>query len=98
MEKEQAELVARTIKNKRQYGSGFLSNRKNIKIRLFKRDGRKCSWCGRNMRFRAASIDHIKALSDGGERGGATRLNNLQLLHIKCNTIKANNNIYEKKS
>lgn len=58
---------------------------------LVARDGSNCSWCGHDIDLAleypdpmSRSIDHVHPLS----RGGAHTMDNTQLLHLECNTIK----------
>lgn len=57
-------------------------NKKDVVIRLVRRDGCRCAHCGRRDNL---TIDHIKALS----LGGTNNIRNLQLLCSECNNQKA---------
>jgi 5-methylcytosine-specific restriction endonuclease McrA len=51
---------------------------------VYKRDRGVCSLCGRKVRKKDISIDHIVPLS----QGGAHCLTNVTLVHLQCNTRK----------
>ena len=57
---------------------------------LLNRDGYECDWCGRTLHNpydgKETHIDHIIPVSEGRD----DRLENLQLLHMKCNHEKFN--------
>lgn len=71
-------------RQKRVYGSGFLSSRKHIKARLMERDGCMCNACQKLMPLIELTIDHIIQRS----RGGSNNMWNLQLLCVPCHKIK----------
>lgn len=75
---------ARDRKKKMLYGSGYLSNTKDIKRRLIKRDGCICKRCHCKFPPDKLSIDHIIQRS----RGGSNSDHNLQLLCIPCHREK----------
>lgn len=55
------------------------------KVSLWDRS-RTCAGCGKEIeKFQEASLDHIIPRS----KGGRTRLCNLQLMHMRCNSKKA---------
>jgi 5-methylcytosine-specific restriction endonuclease McrA len=51
---------------------------------VYKRDRGICSICGRKVRKKDMSMDHIIALAQGGEHS----LTNVTLVHLQCNTRK----------
>jgi hypothetical protein len=51
---------------------------------VYKRDKGRCNICGRKVRKKDISIDHIVPLS----QGGAHCLTNVTLVHLQCNTRK----------
>lgn len=58
----------------------------NLRLRVLKESGGKCSICGISVKERPMDIDHIIPLS----RGGKTIYENLQALCTKCNRTKKN--------
>lgn len=61
---------------------------------LIDRDNGKCQICGRKVRVRVVypnplspSVDHILALA----KGGTHTLENTQLAHLQCNSVKSDN-------
>ena len=57
---------------------------------ILNRDGVLCTYCGEFLTDpfdgQATHVDHIKPAS----KGGTSKLNNLQLLHARCNERKGN--------
>lgn len=57
-----------------------------FKSELFEnRKFRPCYWCGRRLKYKAATIDHIKPLADGGGEG----LENKVVCCYGCNQIRS---------
>ena len=67
-----------------------MHEREALRLTIASRDGFICSWCGNIMPDwsdgMAVHIDHIIPRS----KGGPDSLDNLQLLHVKCNLEKGN--------
>lgn len=56
-----------------------------IRRQLINKHGAICAICGKSItEMKDCTIDHIKPLS----KGGTTTLENCQLAHAKCNSIK----------
>jgi len=72
------------VKNRKKYGSAFLTKRKMIKDDLIKRDGKKCQRCKFGFPAEKLTIDHKIRLRDGG----TNQYNNLQLLCNPCHVFK----------
>lgn len=60
------------------------TNKNRRRLSLLKRDGNKCKICGFELSDTDISIDHIIAKCNGG----SNRLENLQLVHRHCNSMK----------
>ncbi len=62
---------------------------------IYERDGKKCVFCGKNLKFKQMSIDHYFPKS----RGGTNDVFNLVLSCKRCNTLKSSRipNGYKKK-
>lgn len=60
---------------------------KELKDKIFKRDGYKCQICHRSINEVKLEIDHIKPIS----KGGLSVESNLQTLCHECNVSKGNN-------
>lgn len=70
-------------------GEGTLSANEQDRLKralLFYRDGGRCGYCGREMRFNEMTIDHIYPLS----RGGTNTPENLAACCASCNNRKGN--------
>ena len=71
---------------RRKQGMVGFSSDKNRRV-LAERDGTMCRWCGREldpMDRQGVHVDHIVPRS----KGGTSTLDNMQLLHAKCNMAK----------
>lgn len=55
--------------------------KRNLKLRIAKRDGWKCKSCKWPLTMETATLDHIKRL----KHGGSWHINNLRLLCYTCN-------------
>jgi len=58
--------------------------KKSIKSYIYERDGRKCRFCAKCLRFHQASLDHYLPRS----KGGTNDIFNLILSCKKCNKLK----------
>ncbi len=62
------------------------ANNNHIKLRLLWENGKRCAICGRKIKsFEDLSVDHIVPLSRKGQR----TINNCQLAHKWCNSMKS---------
>lgn len=71
------------------YGSGYLSNKRSIMVRLKLRDGMGCHIC--HIVNRQLTIDHIVPVF----KGGSSELPNLQILCVNCHRQKSNKEVLE---
>lgn len=60
-------------------------NWKELRQKVWERDGGMCQWCWRPVHQSVASLDHIIPKS----HGGTNAMDNLQIMHKKCNQEKA---------
>lgn len=60
---------------------------KNLRAVVYKRDGRRCRYCGRDCSPTELSLDHVVPLS----RGGKSTLANLVTACRGCNRTRGNN-------
>ena len=63
------------------------SERPKLRRRLWNRFARRCNLCGRALRLRDVTIDHIVPVAVGGTNHVA----NLQPAHLSCNMRKGTN-------
>ena len=52
-----------------------------LKERLFERDGERCCYCKRKLKFQYATLEHVVPLS----QGGSWNISNLLLACRRCN-------------
>jgi 5-methylcytosine-specific restriction endonuclease McrA len=72
------------------------ATRAAIVTRLLERDGPDCGLCLLPLDLAIVdphhpaiiSIDHVVALSAGGELGDVEHVDNLQLVHVRCNGLR----------
>lgn len=85
---KRAKRRERTQQRKEKYGASYTlggaDRKKEKKDKLYKRQGRRCAWCDKNMTYSKATIDHIVRVTDGGTGS----MENLQLLHRHCHDKK----------
>lgn len=60
---------------------------------LYRRDKRKCQICGKRVRRREASRDHIVPLSKCTTLAQAQSMRNMRLTHEKCNQERGNEDL-----
>lgn len=58
--------------------------KKSLKSYIYERDGRRCHFCDKRLRFHQASLDHYLPRS----KGGTSDIFNLVLSCKKCNKLK----------
>jgi 5-methylcytosine-specific restriction endonuclease McrA len=63
------------------------TTKKRKKRKLLQFSNGLCGICGKPTSLRKSNIDHITPKS----KGGSNRFENLQVAHIKCNQLKADN-------
>lgn len=68
-------------RKKEKYGNAFLKKGLKFKTILLHRDGNNCFWCHKPFIAKDITIDHIKPVSQGGEKKD---LSNMRLIHDKC--------------
>lgn len=86
-DKEFRRVMRQREDNRRQRavrGSGFMSSRQKIKLRLATKRGWKCEWCKQSFHVKQLTLDHIKKVADGGTNSDS----NLQLLCRFCHLMK----------
>ena len=69
-----------------------VKNTAAIRVKLRKRDGDLCWFCGRSMTSFDSNIEHLIAVS----HGGTNALANLVLAHTECNTRAGNMPVHKK--
>lgn len=77
----------------------YVDIKRYFKVLLWDK-GKNCQWCfNKILTFEQATLDHIIPKN----KGGHTRLANLQLMHKRCNCVKSNRitkslskNLYQK--
>lgn len=72
---------------------GNKETRKKKKNFIFRRDGYRCVYCGKKLRDDTAQVDHIIP----AVKGGTNALDNLVTCCRKCNQLKADNHLDDRK-